>query len=248
MDLSNKLKLLRKNIRENQSQIIKSLQKNHTCDICIFCATKHNLTKEHILPQWVYDKNPSKFFITNTNGTSQTYNKSVLPCCKTCNNNILGHIEESIKNIFKNTIIGQNEYTNDKIELVILWLEIIAYKLQVMEIRRTFNRNINSDYIPYLANLPIAILQDLSLTPAKVFSNLRKSLNKIAVKSKKDRLYSIVFAKTKNSDFNFMHTANDFIFLELPKYNTAIFYFLNKEFETNEYAIEEYKKIMEKVY
>jgi hypothetical protein len=204
MSLSKKLRLLRKNIRENQSKIISSLKENHTCNICIFCGTKNNLTREHILPQWVYEKNTDKFFITNTNGASQTYNKSVLPCCKSCNNDILGHLEERIKKLFEDTNVGQNEYTIEKIELVILWLEIIAYKLQVMEIRRTFNKDKKSDYIPYLANFPIALLQDLSLTPTKVFSNLRGSLKKIAIKSKVDKLNSIVFAKTKNPEFNFM--------------------------------------------
>ena len=45
-----------------------------------------------------------------------------------------------------------------------------------------------------------------------------------------------------------MHTANNFIFLELPKYNTALFYFINKKFETDEDALSECKKIIEKVY
>jgi hypothetical protein len=248
MKLEKLLIELRKKIRKNQSKIISSLKEKHTCNICIFCGTKNNLTKEHILPQWVYEKNPDKYFITDTNGVSQTYNKSVLPCCKRCNNDILGYIEETIKNIFKKTTIGQNEYTFEMIELIILWLEIIAYKLQVMEIRRTFNKDKNSDFIPFLANFPIALFQDLSLSPTKVFSNLRNSLKKIAVKSKLDKINSIVFAGTKNSNFHFMHTANEFIFLELPKYNTALFYFLNEEFETDEDSLKECKKIIEKIY
>ncbi|WP_323589589.1 hypothetical protein [Aliarcobacter butzleri] len=248
MSLSEKLIKLRKNIRSNQTKIINSLKKHHTCSICIFCGVEDDLTKEHILPQWIYEKNPNKFFITNTNGSSQKYHKSTVPCCVKCNNDILGHLEYAIKKIFQNTNIGQNEYTNEKIELIILWLEIIAYKLQVMEIRRTFNKDTNSEYIPFLAKLPIALLQDLSLSPSKVFSNLRNSLKRIALKSKVDRLNSIVFAVTKNPDFNFMHSANNFIFLELPKYNTALFYFINKEFETNKDSLIECKKIVDEVY
>lgn len=248
MSLSGKLIELRKNIRNNQTKIINSLKENHTCNICVFCGAEDDLTKEHILPQWIYEKNHHKFFITNTNGISQTYHKSTVPCCVKCNNDILGYLEYTIKKTFQNTNVGQNQYTNEKIELTILWLEIIAYKLQVMEIRRTFNKDKNSEYIPYLAKFPIALLQDLSLSPSKVFSNLRSSLKKIAVKSKADRLKSIVFAKTRNHDFNFMHTANNFIFLELPKYNTAMFYFINKEFKIEEEALSECKKIMEKVY
>lgn len=248
MSLSKKLIKLRKNIKQNQSKIINSLKENPTCSICVFCGVEDNLTKEHILPQWVYEKKPNKFFVTNTNGITQKYHKSTIPCCVKCNNDILGYLESKIKHIFQNTNVGQNEYTNEIIELIILWLEIITYKLQVMEIRRTFNKDKNSEYIPYLANFPIALLQDLSLSPSKVFSNLRNSLKRIAVKSKADRLNSIVFAKTTNPDFHFMHTANNFIFLELPKYNTALFYFINKKFETDEDALGECKKIIEKVY
>ncbi|MDD2594109.1 MAG: hypothetical protein PHT45_07200 [Bacteroidales bacterium] len=250
--LNNKLKAnlrdLRKNIRNNQNKIIRKLKENHTCHICIFCGTEKDLSKEHILPQWIYDKDPNKFFITNTNGVSQTYNKSVLPCCESCNNEILGHLEYRIQKVFKNTNIGQNQYTIEKIELIILWLEIIAYKLQVMEIRRTFNKDKNSDFIPYLANFPIALLQDLTLSPAKVFSNLRKSLNKISIKSKGNRLNSIIFFKTKNTHFHFMHTANSFIYIELPKYDTALFYFLNEAFNNEKNAFEKCMEIMKKAY
>jgi hypothetical protein len=45
-----------------------------------------------------------------------------------------------------------------------------------------------------------------------------------------------------------MHTANNFIFLELLKYNTVLFYFINKEFKTEEEALSECKEIIEKVY
>lgn len=102
--------------------------------------------------------------------------------------------------------------------------------------------------MPYLANFPIALFQDLSLGPSKIFSKLRSSLKTISVKSKADILNLIVFDKTTNHDFHFMHTANNFIFLELPKYNTVLFYLINKEFKTEEEALSECKEIIEKVY
>ena len=45
-----------------------------------------------------------------------------------------------------------------------------------------------------------------------------------------------------------MHSANNFIFLELPKYDIALYYFLNKEFKTHEDAYNECREILEKAY
>ncbi len=136
----------------------------------------------------------------------------------------------------------------EELELIILWLETIAYKLQVMEIRRKFKKDKNSDFIPYLADFPIALLQDLSLSPSKVFSNLRNSLKKLSIKSKANKINSLLIFKTKNPSFHFMHSANNFIFLELPKYDIALYYFLNKEFKTHEDAHNECIEILEKAY
>ena len=248
MNLTNRLIHLRKNIRNNQHKIVDTLKINHNTDLCIFCGTKNDLTKEHILPQWVYDKNPKKFFITNTNGISQTYNKSVLPCCTQCNNEILGHLEYVIQYKLKNINLDLKHFEYEELELIILWLETIAYKLQVMEIRRKFKKDKNSDFIPYLADFPIALLQDLSLSPSKVFSNLRNSLKSLSIKSKANKINSLLIFKTKNPDFHFMHSANNFIFLELPKYDIALYYFLNKEFKTHEDAHNECIEILEKAY
>lgn len=248
MNLANRLISLRKNIRNNQSMIIETLRLSHDAQLCIFCGVKNDLTKEHILPQWIYDKKPEKFFITNTNGIPQTYNKSVLPCCSKCNNNILGYLEATIQAKFKSVDLTLKHFTSKELELIILWLEIITYKLQVMDIRRKFKKHKDSDFIPFLADLPIAILDDLSLSPSKVFSNLRNSLKRIGVKLKVDRLNSLLVFKTKNPDFHFMHSANNFIFLELPKYNLALFYFLSKKFDTHQDAYDECMKIIEEQY
>lgn len=248
MNFEDRLVHFRKNIRNNQSMIINTLKLSHSSQLCIFCGITKDLTNEHILPQWTYCKNPSKFFITNTNGIHQTYNKSVLPCCAQCNNYILGYLESEIQSKFKNTDLTLKHFTNAELELIVLWLEIIAYKLQVMEIRRKFKKDKKSDFIPYLADFPIAILQDLSLSPAKVFSNLRNSLKKLSIKSKNNRLNSLLIFKTKNLDFHFMHSANNFIFLELPQCKIALFYFLTKNFDTHREAYDECMEIIKKEY
>jgi len=248
MNLIDRLILFRKNIRDNHREIINSLKTNHNLDLCIFCGTKNNLTKEHILPQWVYDKNPKKFFTTNTNGITQAYKKSVLPCCTQCNNEILGHLEYVIQYKLKNVNLDLKHFEFEELELIILWLETITYKLQVMDIRRKFKKDKNSNFIPFLADFPIALLENLSLSPVKVFSNLKNSLKRLSVKSKINKINSLLVFKTKNPNFNFMHSTNNFIFLELPKYNIALFYFLNKEFKIHKSAHDECREILEKEY
>ncbi|QFR39563.1 hypothetical protein A9Q91_05070 [Candidatus Gracilibacteria bacterium 28_42_T64] len=248
MKLTSRLIDLRKNIRNNQRVIVDKLKTNHNLNLCVFCGIENNLTKEHILPQWVYDRNPKRIFTTNTNGISQTYNKSVLPCCSSCNNEILGHLEYVIQDKLKDVDLELNCFEYKDIELIILWLETITYKLQVMDIRRKFKKDKNSEFIPYLSDFPISFLQDLSLSPSKVFSNLRKSLKKISIKSKTNRINSLLVFKTKNPDFHFIHSSNNFIFLELPKYEIALFYFLNKEFRTHKDAHDKCINILDKEY
>lgn len=252
MRLNNKLKSnlrdLRKNIRKNQTNIINKLRENHNSKLCIFCGEKNNLTKEHILPQWIYEKKVEKFFITNANGLSQTYNKSVLPCCSKCNNDILGYLESNIQSMFQNVDLNKNHFNYEELELIILWLEIISYKLQVMDIRRKFRKHKDSEFIPYLAELPIALLSDLTLSPAKVFSNLRNSLKSLSIKSKSNKINSLLIFITKNDNFHFMHKTNVFVFLELPQLNIALFYFLNEEFENHKDANEKCMEILKDIY
>ena len=246
MKLKDRLIDFRKNIRVNQKIIIKNFKLKKPDNICIFCSSKNNLTREHILPQWVYSKNAKKSFITTTNGINQTYNRSVLPCCQNCNNYILGYFELKIQFILKNTDLNSTYYTFEELELIILWLETMTYKLQSMEIIRTFKKDKKSDYIPFLADIPIALLQDLTLTPSKVFSNLRNSLHTLSIKNKKNKINSLLTFKSKNPDFHFMHSANNFIYLELPQYKVALFYFIKEEFQTHKDAYDKSMKILEK--
>lgn len=248
MPLNKKLIELRKNIKNNQKNIIAALRSNQNFEICIFCGTTDNLTKEHVLPQWVYKKNPKKNFVTNTNGISQTYNRSVLPCCNKCNNDILGSLESTIQSAFNDTNLSVSHFSKNELELIVLWLEVIEYKFQVMDLRREFKKHKDSDYIPFLANIPIVMLHDLSLTPAKVFSNLRKALKKISIKSKKDSLNSLLIFKTKNPDFFFFHSVNNYIYLELPEFRISLFYFFEKKFSTHQEAHNESMKIITREY
>ena len=54
--------------------------------------------------------------------------------------------------------------------------------------------------------------------------------------------------KTKNESFYFFHHLNDFIFLELPKFGIALFYFYSRKFENVEDAKNEAMEIIKRVY
>ena len=71
---------------------------------------------------------------------------------------------------------------------------------------------------------------------------------KTTVKSKSQYVNSLVVFKTKNQGFYFFHNMNEFIFLELPQFKVAIFYFYNKSFENELDAYNEAMKIITEVY
>jgi len=248
MELNKRLIPLRKNIRQNHKSIINSLIDGSTEKVCIFCGTKNNLTKEHVLPRWTFENCTKKSFVTNTNGIFQKYNQTVVRCCDNCNNYILAFLEDSIIEMFQKINLSKEHFNTEQLEIIILWLETITYKLQAMEMKRKLRKVKDSNFIPYLANFPIAIMQNLDLSPSKVFSNLRNSLKKLTYKSKMNRLNSLLIYKTKNKKFSFMHSANNFIYIELPKYEIALFYFIEEDFNDHKDAYEKSMKILEKEY
>lgn len=249
MKLNQRLASFRKKIRENSKQVIDTFISEHTAEICVFCASTDQLTKEHVLPKWTFGGCTQKFFITNTNGTSQTYNKTVVPACKDCNSDVLGNLERNLKHQFNEIDLDNESFTNEGLEQIILWLEIIEYKFQVLELRRKFNKAKGAEYVPYLSNFPIAFFQNsASLSPSKIFSNFRNSLKRLSVKSKSKKLNSLVVFHTKNPDFHFFHSSNNFIFLELPEYGIAMFYFINEEFSNHRHAFEKAMDIIKREY
>ena len=93
-----KTNILRVDLRKNAKSIIENLVENHISrniknqslpEICIFCGSPKNLTKEHVLPRWAFDNSVKRFFTTDINGFNQTYNKTTIPTCSTCNTEIL---------------------------------------------------------------------------------------------------------------------------------------------------------------
>lgn len=249
MKLYKRLVEFRKKIRNNRKRIIDALLSNHSAEICVFCGASDNLTREHVIPQWVYGRCVKKFFVTTTNGSEQTYNKTTVPACKDCNSNILGSIERHLKQEFERENIEASGFSREILELIILWLETLEYKFQVLDLRRKLNRAKGGVYIPYIARMPIAMFQGpLDRTPSNVFSNLRSSLKVLSVKSKEDRLNSLCVLRTKNKNFHFFHSSNNFIFIELAEFGVAFFYFYKDSFAHHADAVEKAKNIVKKEY
>ncbi|WP_435237466.1 hypothetical protein ACR30L_07835 [Psychromonas sp. PT13] len=249
MSINLKLVQFRKKIRVNQKKVIDTIIGDHSTQSCIFCGETSFLTKEHVIPQWVYNRCTKRTFVTTTNGVSQTYNKTTLPACKDCNSNILGALERHLKHEFEKTDASIQGFSNETLELIILWLQTLEYKFQVLDLRRNLNKVKGADYIPFIGKMPISMFQGSPDTsPAKVFSNLRASLKALSIKSKSKKLNSLCVIYTKNQDFHFFHASNEFIFIELAEYGVAFFFFYNRIFDDNADAIIAAREIVEDHY
>ncbi len=248
MELKESLLLLRKNIRINHKKIINSIISQDKVNICVFCGSENNLTKEHVIPKWVFGNRPEKYFTTNTNGLDQTYSKATIPACSFCNTQILSTLEHEIVRNMRSINLAKEYFSGEDHNYIILWLEIIEFKFHVLNMRRRFLKSKNGKFIPYLSDFPISILQNDPLTPSQIFSVIRKAHRNLAVKSKRNRYNSLVVFRTTNPDFHFIHTTDHFIFLELAEYGVAFFYFFNREFKRLSQAHKEANIIIDKVY
>lgn len=253
-----KTKTLRIEIRNNAKSIIENLFEKHIRrnkkiltlpEICVFCSSPDNLTKEHVLPRWVFDNSAKRFFTTDINGFNQTYIKTTIPACSTCNSDILNSLEKYIQKIFENRDIKKIPFSSEELENIIRWLEIIDYKFQILNVRRKFKASKKVGYISYLADFPLSVLRkSVDYSPSKAIAEIRRSQKRVSTKNKLKKINSLVTFKTKNKEFHFFHHMDDFIFLEFPKQQIAVFYFYKKEFDNELSAYEEAMKIIETFY
>lgn len=258
MDINLKFQNLRVRLRQNSKKIIDDALVRHLpkastkhkskVEICIFCGSKTNLTKEHVIPKWTFEKSPEKFFITGMNGSKQTYNKTTVPACSSCNNDLLANIENYIVNLFESVDLSKYFFSSIDVENIIRWLEIIEYKFQILEIRRKFNKHISSKYIGYIADIPISLMRDNIISPAKAMCEIRKSQKRVTEKSKYKKTNSLLIFKTTNKVFHFFHQMNDYIFIELPQFEIALFYFYTQEFEESTLCHNKAMEIIQRVY
>ena len=253
-----KLQSLRTLVRRNSKPIIDNIVENHIqrnkkknvgSKICMFCSSPTSITKEHVFPRWVFEKDPDRFFVTDVNGLGQTYNRTTMPACVNCNSDLLNTLESYVSQLLNGIDVKKTPFSIEQTENVIRWLEIIDYKFQILDVVRVFKRSKRAGYIPFLSDYPISVLRDnTNYSPSKVIAEIRRSQKRITIKRKAQNINSLITFKTSNPSFNFFHQMNDFIFLELPTQHVAFFYFYHKTFADEVIAHKEAMKIIKQFY
>lgn len=245
-EINSKFKSIRVNLRKEGADICEDVfRRFHPStirakkEICIFCNSTSQLTKEHVLPRWVFQKSTTSEFISSVNRQSQTYNKSVIPTCSECNNSILGYIENHmIKSVERLQFC--KTYDEDDLSNSIRWLEIIDYKAQVYDCRRKYFKYGKSEYDKDWGIFPVAMMRHfIDMNPFKVHTYIRSAQRRITVKNKNNRLNSLIIFDTLHPHFNFFTKPNEYVFVSFPTCRIALFYFLRKNFNLLEDAKKE---------
>lgn len=213
---------------------------------CLLCGSNSDLTKEHVLPKWVFESDPIRTFTTDVNELSQKYIGTTLPMCSTCNSNILNTLEKYIQMILSEVDLETKYYCTEDWTNIIRWLETIDFKFQLMDITTKFRAHKKAGYIPFLADFSIAEMRDFSIRTIK--SKARLALKRISTKDKSKMANSLIVGKTKAKTFHYFHKSGQFIYLEVPKYNKVFFYFYEREFKNDKKAEKEAMKIIKSVY
>lgn len=238
---------LRHKIKSSQREVMNKFLADHNINICLFCGDDNNLTKEHVLPQWVFEKQPKRVFSATINNIPQPYMLATIPACARCNNVLLSNIEEEVISILQN--FDPRNYSYEQRDLIIWWLELIGFKLQILDLRRKFIKPKGGPFIPFLADLPLGIMRGgAEESPYRIFLSVRQARKRLIKMKKTNEGNSLVIFKTSNPDMHFFHKSGKLIFLEMPRYNVAFFHFYNKEFEEHKAAYEEAMEIIKRVY
>lgn len=246
-ELDSRLNELRRLVKKSFRSTVNHIIENEDIDFCIFCGDRENITSEHVIPKWAFNHDPTRFFITPTNGKAHKYQAKDVPACANCNNNRLGYLDKFLKMAFSDGTFPSNHDVID-MDNIIRWLEFIDYKFQVLDFKLKFLSGPNGNYIPYLAPLPIAMLRQNLATPTKVYKQLRLAAQRLTIKNKLKRRNSLIIMTSKNPGFDFKHTSGDFIFIDMPYFNAAIFYFYEREFSAHSQGAEEAMKLIQKLY
>lgn len=216
-------------------------------EICIFCCSSSNITKEHILPKWVLGNDLQDTMISSVNRQTVIYNKAVVPACSECNNSILAYIEKYIIKVIHN-MEALNDCSSEDACNIIRWLEIIDYKLQVLDCRRKYIKYENSDYDRDWGIFPVAMMRHFfTMSPWKAYDWLRNSQRRITVKAKIESINSFVVIKPRISHFYFFNLPNEYIYLSFPMCKIGIFYFFKRRYDYYEDAVAEALDIIKKV-
>ncbi|MEF3545221.1 hypothetical protein V4S52_22265, partial [Citrobacter freundii] len=169
-----KFSMLRQRIKKSQKIVMDRIIADHNAEICVLCGSENEITREHIIPQWAFEADQTKFLINTKNNQSASYIKSTIPACRGCNSDLLGAFEDYLKRLFRDK--DGSELNSYEVDCIIWWLQYIGFKLQLMDLRSRFLRYKGGDYIPFIADIPVAMFWgDIDTTPHKVFRPIRRT-------------------------------------------------------------------------
>lgn len=108
-------------------KLLKStLEHPYEADVCFLCAdplVEGSYTEEHVFPKWLqkkFDLWDQELFLLN--GTSIKYRNLKIPCCRSCNNELLSELENKIRIGFEN---GYDSFIKIEEYDVFVWISKI---------------------------------------------------------------------------------------------------------------------------
>ena len=184
-------------------------------ECCIICGTDKNITKEHLLPKWVFENDVKKSFFISPEDTLYSYRLSYLPCCKTCNSSVLGNFEHHIREILKKE---NKNFTISEKEDIIFWIKYLDFKFKIFGVEKACHRNTKSKSNIGLwdkpKNNPKNFFYDLFDLPATT--------------------NSLIISEPKQKNFDFFYWKDHYFSITLPQCNVSIIYFFTNKIENIE--------------
>ena len=200
--------------------LLQSIEKNFEIsdygkECCIICGTDKNITKEHLLPKWVFENDVKKSFFISPEDTLYSYRLSYLPCCKTCNSSVLGNFEHHIREILKRE---DKNFTISEKEDIIFWIKYLDFKFKIFGVEKACHRNTKSKSNIGLwdkpRNNPKNFFYDLFDLPATT--------------------NSLIISEPKQKNFDFFYWKDHYFSITLPQCNVSIIYFFTNKIENIE--------------
>ena len=200
--------------------LLQSIEKNFEIseygkECCIICGTNKNITKEHLLPKWVFENDVKKSFFISPEDTLYSYRLSYLPCCKTCNSSVLGNFEHHIREILKRE---NKNFTISEKEDIIFWIKYLDFKFKIFGVEKACHRNTKSKSNIGLwdkpRNNPKNFFYDLFDLPATT--------------------NSLIISEPKQKNFDFFYWKDHYFSITLPQCNVSIIYFFTNKIENIE--------------
>ena len=200
--------------------LLQSIEKNFEIsdygkECCIICGTDKNITKEHLLPKWVFENDVKKSFFISPEDTLYSYRLSYLPCCKACNSSVLGNFEHHIREILKRE---NKNFTISEKEDIIFWIKYLDFKFKIFGVEKACHRNTKSKSNIGLwdkpKNNPKNFFYDLFDLPATT--------------------NSLIISEPKQKNFDFFYWKDHYFSITLPQCNVSIIYFFTNKIENIE--------------